>query len=111
MEIIIISVGTVAAVLAAVFAMSNWNRTRRHEECAVGPWLVALALVVPLAGCSTECEREAAKTCKAGQAAIFVTCVKRATAKACIAAEAAAFDFGTFDTCVRNEVSRCRGGR
>ena len=92
METIIISVGTVAAVLAAVFAMSNWNRTRRRGECAVGPWLVLLALVVPLVACSSECERAAAKTCKAAQ-------------------DVADFDFDTFDACVRNEVSRCRGRR
>ncbi len=90
--------------------MSNWNRTRRRGECAVGPWLVVLALVLPLWACSTECEREAAKVCKAAQQATFDTCVKQATAKACKAEEAAAFDFGTFDTCVGNEVSRCRGG-
>ncbi len=73
-------------------------------------WLVVIALVVPLGVCSTECERAAAKVCKAAQAADFATCIKRATAEAC-KAEAAAFDFDTFDTCVRNEVSRCRGGR
>ncbi len=102
MEIIIIGVGTVAAVLAAVFAMSNWNRTRRREERAVGPWLVVLALAVPLGACSTECERAAAKVCRATQAANFDTCIKRATAKVCKA---------NFDSCVRNEVIRCRGGR
>ena len=81
---------------------------RRRPFC---PWLVVIALVVPLVACSTECERAAAKVCKAAQAADFATCIKRATAKACKAAEAAAFDFGTFDTCVANEVIRCRGGR
>ena len=104
MEIIVIGVGTVAAVLAAVFAMSSWNRTRRHEECAVGPWLVALALVVPLVACSTECERAAEKVCKAAQAVAFDTCIKRATAKACKAAASAAFD-----TCIGYEVIHGRG--
>ena len=82
-------------------------RAMRWLLCWTGA-VVVLALVVSLGACSTECEREAAKVCKAAQQAIFDTCVKRATAKACKAEEAAAF--GTFDTCVRNEVSRCRGG-
>ncbi len=65
-------------------------RAMRWLLCGTGA-LVVLALVVPLVACSTECERSAAKVCKAAQ-------------------EVAGFDFDTFDTCVRNEVSRCRGG-
>ncbi len=83
-------------------------RAMRWLLCWTGA-LVVLALVVPLVACSTECERTAAEVCKAAQAADFATCIKRATAEVC-KAEAAAFDFDTFDTCVRNEVIRCRGG-
>ena len=63
-----------------------------HRVGPLWPWLVVLALVVPLGACSTECERAAAKVCKAAQAADFATCIKRATAKACKAVEAAAYD-------------------
>ncbi len=87
MEIIIIGVGTVAAVLAAVFAMSNWNRTRRREECAVGPWLVVLALVVPLGACSAECERAAEKVCNV---------ISAGTPR--------------YDACIENRVIRCKKG-
>ncbi len=45
-------------------------------------WLVVLALVVPLAGCSTECENRAEKACKA-------------------------FQGGTYDACVENRVILC----
>ncbi len=64
----------------------------RKSNARRWPWRVVLALVVPLAGCSTECERAAEKVCKAAQAAAFDTCIKRATAKACKAVEAAADD-------------------
>ena len=74
----------------------------RERKARRWPWLVVLALVVPLWACSTECERAAEKACRATQAANFDICIKRATAKVCKA---------NFDSCVRHEVIRCRGGR
>ncbi len=68
------------------------RKSTRKIKARRWPWLVVLALVVPLGACSTECERAAAKVCKAAQAADFATCIKRATAKACKAVEAAAYD-------------------